>query len=192
MCAVSYLFLDSQTGMANRDSIGTQNVIQPGGLHWTTAGIGVTHEEVPAETGRTVHGLQIFIDLAPSKRDIPPFPLILEAQDVPVLDVAGARVRVPLGSYRGIRSPIVPPTEVTMLDIALEKGAEIAVSIPAGHMLFTLPVEGTFAVADHRFNRDDLKVPVFTAQDTEHEITLRAPLSSVDVMLFSGPPLPVA
>jgi len=38
--AVSYLFLDSETGISNRDSLGNQNLIQPGGLHWTAAGRG--------------------------------------------------------------------------------------------------------------------------------------------------------
>ena len=41
--AVSYLFLDSETGIANHDSIGNHNLIRPGGLHWTTAGRGVVH-----------------------------------------------------------------------------------------------------------------------------------------------------
>ncbi|MFK0090779.1 pirin family protein [Pseudomonas sp. NPDC090755] len=36
--AVSYLFLDSETGINNRDDIGTQSLIRPGGLHWTAAG----------------------------------------------------------------------------------------------------------------------------------------------------------
>ena len=49
--AVSYLFLDSQTGVNNRDSLGTRNLIQPGGLHWTAAGRGVVHDEVPAQIG---------------------------------------------------------------------------------------------------------------------------------------------
>lgn len=108
MSAVSYLLLDSETGMTNRDSIGTHNLIQPGGLHWTTAGRGVAHEEVPAEHGKTVHGLQIFVALAPSKRDIAPFPLILEPQDVPVIQQSGAKIRIPLGSYGGKRSPLTP------------------------------------------------------------------------------------
>lgn len=38
IAAVSYLLLDSKKGMDNRDSIGTENLIRPGGLHWTTAG----------------------------------------------------------------------------------------------------------------------------------------------------------
>lgn len=32
--AVSYVFLDSETGIDNRDSLGTRNLIRPGGLHW--------------------------------------------------------------------------------------------------------------------------------------------------------------
>ncbi len=31
--AVSYVFADSETGIANRDSLGNRNVILPGGLH---------------------------------------------------------------------------------------------------------------------------------------------------------------
>src|SRR6266508_3788 len=61
--AVSYLFLDSETGIANQDSIGNHNLIRPGGLHWTTAGRDVVHEEVSAEAGKTVHSLQLFVNL---------------------------------------------------------------------------------------------------------------------------------
>jgi hypothetical protein len=51
--AVSYLFLDSETGVDNRDSLGNHNLISPGGLHWTAASRGVMHEEFPAKTGKT-------------------------------------------------------------------------------------------------------------------------------------------
>jgi redox-sensitive bicupin YhaK (pirin superfamily) len=61
--AVSYLFLDAETGVKNRDSLGTRNLIRPGALHWSAAGRGVVHDEVPAETGKTVHMLQIFVNL---------------------------------------------------------------------------------------------------------------------------------
>nr|CUV10899.1 putative 12-oxophytodienoate reductase [Ralstonia solanacearum] len=70
--AVSYLFLDSETGIDNRDSIGTHNLTRPGGLHWTTAGRGIVHEEVPAETGKTVHSLQSFVNLPPQRRATAP------------------------------------------------------------------------------------------------------------------------
>jgi redox-sensitive bicupin YhaK (pirin superfamily) len=70
---VSYLFLDSETGIDNRDALGNRNLIQPGGLHWTAAGKGVVHEEVPAEQGKTVHMLQIFINLPQEHQADAPF-----------------------------------------------------------------------------------------------------------------------
>ncbi|AFC86946.1 pirin family protein [Frateuria aurantia] len=186
--AVSYVFLDSETGINNRDSIGTQNLIRPGGLHWTTAGRGIVHEEVPAETGKMVHSLQIFVDLPAEQRHVEPFPLILEPQDTPVIHMPGIKVRVPLGSYRDARSPLTPPTDVTMLDISIEAGAELMLPVPPGHVAFVLPVFGTALVDGESFNPNDLRLPVFTAQETSQEIKLRAN-DSCKAMLFAGWPL---
>jgi redox-sensitive bicupin YhaK (pirin superfamily) len=187
--AVSYLFLDSETGIDNRDSPGTRNLIRPGGLHWATAGRGIVHEEVPAEAGKTVHSLQIFVNLAASQKDIEPFALPLEPEDVPVVQLPGAKVRVPVGSFQDACSPLEPPTEVTMLDIALEEGAELTVPIAAGHCAFVMPIYGTARVNGHDFAHNDLKLPVFPAQDTPHGITLQALPGSARAMLFAGPPL---
>lgn len=187
--AVSYLFLDSETGISNRDSIGTDNLIQPGGLHWTTAGRGVEHEEVPAEPGKTVHGLQIFVGLAPSQQDIAPFPLTIEAQDVPVIQRPGVRIRMPLGHFGDIASPLTPPTEVTLLDVSLDAGAELQIPVAAGHSMFAMPILGTVEVAAQRFDSEDLKIPVFPAQDAPREVSIRVLQGSAKVVLFSGPPL---
>jgi len=187
--AVSYVFLDSETGIDNRDSLGTRNVIRPGGLHWATAGSGIVHEEVPAEAGKTVHSLQIFVNLARERQNIAPFALILEPQDVPVVQLRGAKVRVPVGSFQDACSPLKPPTEVTMLDIALEEGAELAVPIAAGHCAFVMPIYGTARVDGQDFTHNDLKLPVFPPQDTPHAITIQAFPGSAKVMLFAGRPL---
>lgn len=187
--AVSYLFLDSETGIDNRDSIGTQNLIRPGGLHWTTAGRGIVHEEVPAETGKTVHSLQIFVDLAPERKGIDPYPLMLEPQDVPVVHRPGARIRVVAGSFGGARSPLIPPTDVTMLDISLEQGAELAVPIEASQTAFIMPIFGTMELNGESFDYDGLRLPVFPAQDSPNILSLKAPHGGSKVMLFAGRPL---
>lgn len=189
MSAVSYLLSDSETGMLNRDSIGTQNLIQPGGLHWTTAGKGIAHEEVPAEQGKTVHGLQIFVALSPEKRDIDPFPLMLEPQDIPVIKQPGVTIRIPLGSFDGNRSPLNPPTEATLLDISFQANAEMMVPIPAGHILFAMPISGITEVDGQNYSIEDLKLPVYPAHDSPRSIALRAPEGSSSVVLFSAQPL---
>ncbi|AXI83259.1 pirin family protein [Xylella taiwanensis] len=187
--AVSYVFLDSETGIDNRDNISTHNLIRPGGVHWTTAGRGIIHEEVPAETGKIVHSLQIFVNLAREQQDIMPFALSLEPHNVPVVQWPGAKVRVPVGSFGDARSPLNPPTDVTMLDIALEEDAELAIPVAAGHCAFVMPIFGTVVVDGQPFEHHALKLPVFPAQDTPHAMLFQAPHGNAKVMLFSGPPL---
>lgn len=187
--AVSYPFLDSETGIDNRDSIGTRNLIRPGGLHWATAGSGIVHEEVPAEAGKTLHSLQIFVGLPPEKQTIAPFVLSLEPQDVPVVQLPGTKVRVPVGSFQDVYSPLKPPTDVTMLDISLDERAELAVPVAAGHCAFVMPIFGTATVDGQDFGHNDLQLPIFPTQDTPHAIKLQALRGSAKVMLFHGLPL---
>jgi len=187
--AVSYVFLDSETGIRNRDSIGTRNLIQPGGLHWTTAGRGITHEEIPDEPGKTVHSLQIFVALPPELQDAEPFALSLEPQDVPVVQLPGAKVRVPLGSYGNVQSPLRPPTNVDMLDISLDDGGELMIA--AGHCTFFMPIFGTVEINRERIDLEDLRAPVFRAQNGPHAIKVSAPRGPAKVMVFSGRPFHV-
>ncbi|WP_233809616.1 pirin family protein [Paraburkholderia sp. HP33-1] len=187
--AVSYLFLDSETGMDNRDSIGNRNLIRPGGLHWLAAGKGVVHEEVPAESGKTVHALQIFVHLPPELRDSAPFSLSIEPQDVPVLQFPGAKVRVPAGAFASAQSPLNLPTPVTMLDISLDDDATLEVPIPAGHVGFVMPIFGTVNVGDRRFGLDDLALPVFEPQAQPRTATIRATQGAAKIMFFGGRPI---
>ena len=187
--AVSYLFLDSQTGIDNRDSLGNQNLISPGGMHWTAAGRGVVHEEVPAEHGKTVHMLQIFINLAREKQSAEPFALSLAPEHVPVVQSPGIRVRVPLGSYGNARSPLTPPTEVTLLDISIDEGAELHVPVSAGHNAFVMPIHGALTVDGQGFDSTERDLPVFAAQGVARSVTLQAQQGGAKVVVFSGPPL---
>ncbi len=187
--AVSYLFLDSETWIENRDSLGGRQQILPGGLHWTAAGRGVVHEENPAEPGKTVHMLQIFVNLPREKQDDAPFALALAPQDVPVVNLPGVKVRVPLGAFAGQRSPLSPPTEVQLLDIALDAGVELSVPMSAGLTAFVLPIAGSLTVNGQAVDSEGAPVPVMTACANEQVIHLQARQGPVKAALFAGQPL---
>jgi len=187
--AVSYLFLDSETGINNRDSLGARHLIQPGGLHWTAAGRGVVHDEVPAVTGKTVHMLQIFVNLAVDRQGADAFALSIEPQDVPVVQLPGAKIRVPLGSFGDARSSLHPPTAVCLLDISLDEGANLAMPVPTGHSAFIMPIFGTLEIDGESFAASEPRLPVFPAQATSREITLQAKQGNAKAVLFSGLPL---
>ncbi|MCD6671448.1 MAG: pirin family protein [Burkholderiaceae bacterium] len=186
--AVSYLFLDSETGIANRDSTGTNNVILPGGLHWVAAGQGVVHEEVPAEPGRTVHALQIFVALPDAQRASAPHSMGVAPGDVPVATALGAKVRVAAGRFGESRSPLRPPTDVNILDISLEQDAELAVPVEAGQAAFVMPVAGTTSIDDQALSPEDLRTALYPAQGTATTVRLRATRGPAKVMVFSGTP----
>lgn len=187
--AVTYLFLDSETGIANRDSQGNRTLIEPGGLHWTAAGRGVVHEENPAVPGSTTHLLQIFVNLPRDRQNAAPFALTLAPQDVPVVHRPGARVRVPLGRFDGVHSPLTPPTEVTLLDIALETGAELVLPVPAGQRAFFMPILGSLEVNGEGFGLDNLGASILpiATESTTHKLVAKA--GGAKVAVFIGEPL---
>ncbi|HHT8903886.1 pirin family protein [Burkholderia cenocepacia] len=189
MSAVSYVLPDSETGIINRDSIGTRNLIRPGGLHWTTAGGGVVHEEVPAVPGKTVHSLQIFVGLALEMRGIAPFPLVLEPSEIPIVQLPGAKVDVLAGNFGRVRSPLNPPTDVTILSISIDKGAVVEVPVASGECAFVMPILGAMEVNGEAFARDGRRLPVFPAQTALRTVVLRSLQSNVQVVWFAGRPL---
>jgi redox-sensitive bicupin YhaK (pirin superfamily) len=187
--AVSYLFMDAEAGIRNRDSLGTVNSIAPGGLQWLAAGSGIVHEEVPDQPGRTVHSLQIFVDLPADQRGGQPFALTLDTNDVPVVSLPGVSVRIPLGNFGDASSPLNPPTPVTLLDVELEEGAVLDIPLPAGERAFLLPVAGTSHVDSRAFSVEDMASPTFPARDEPRTFRLEALTGKAHVVVFLAEPL---
>jgi redox-sensitive bicupin YhaK (pirin superfamily) len=130
--AVSYVFEDSQVGLHSGDSLGHDLVTRPGRLVWTQAGSGVIHEELPAEIGNELHGLQIFVNLSAPHKLAAPQVLWLAPSEVPEWHSdAGDRVRVVVGSFDGVASPLVPVEPFTVLDVELRR--DIAFTLPTAH-----------------------------------------------------------
>lgn len=140
--AVTYMFPGSANGFVNRDSLGERIEIRPGDLHWTAAGRGLMHEEVPISRGVVCDGLQIFVNLPASRKWRPPQILHLSAADVPRVQAAGAEARVVTGVHAGARSPLAPPTDVTLLDVALAPGATFVHEPPRGEARFAYVIAG--------------------------------------------------
>lgn len=187
--AVSYVFLDSETAIENRDSLGNHNLIQPGGLHWAAAGSGIVHEEIPAETGKTVHSLQIFVEATPDQRNSEPFALSLEPHDVPVVHLPSAKVRVVAGRYGQVTSPLLPPTDVTLLDVSLDDGAILEIPVLPGQPTIVMAINGTLMVDGQVIEQGDLKLPLLHPYDSKRVVLLRAPRGKAKAMIFAGVPL---
>jgi redox-sensitive bicupin YhaK (pirin superfamily) len=144
---MTYMFEDSEGAFINRDSLGDHSRIEPGGLHWTQAGRGIQHEEIPEQPGQDCHGLQMWVNHANSDRGVAPRSWNLGAADVPeVLPGGGARARVLVGEFLGARAPFEPITPITLLDVHVDPGTALSLPIPADHMALAVVIGGDGAV----------------------------------------------
>ncbi|HEX7781598.1 MAG TPA: pirin family protein [Sphingobium sp.] len=120
--AVTYMLPESQAGMHNRDSRGDSSVIPPGGIHWTTAGSGIVHEEVPEREGVIIEGFQIFIRQPVAQESEPPIIHHADPEDVPAMQIGRGSVRVLAGRYRGVAAPFETPSPLALIDVDLPDG----------------------------------------------------------------------
>jgi redox-sensitive bicupin YhaK (pirin superfamily) len=189
MSAVTLMLPESEGGLVNRDSLGDHSVIRPGDLHWTQAGRGMMHEEVPAAPGRATRGLQVFVNLARRHKQADPVAFRVDRDAMPSVPVAGGQVRVVAGEFNGHASPIAADarwlTRVTMLDITLDAGASLAVPVAEDDNAFFALHAGS-VVANARTLREP--VALLSARDG-NTFVLQAGDQALRGVLFSGTPI---
>jgi redox-sensitive bicupin YhaK (pirin superfamily) len=127
LATVTYLF-DGQ--ILHRDSLGSTQPIRPGELNWMTAGSGIVHSErtAPAERARgaTLAGMQAWVALPQADEDMAPAFAHHAASELPLIDEAGARVRVIAGELGGAVSPAATRSPLFYADASLAAGACVA------------------------------------------------------------------
>ncbi len=186
--AVTYMFDDAETGFSNRDSRGDASEIRAGDCHWTVAGAGVVHEEVPVENGKVAHGLQIFVNLAGKDKHISPAAIHILREEMPrVTQAGGANVKVAFGAYadgeRMIAAVKPLPSEATLLDVSANKGEAFRYLVPAGINAFALVIRGAIDVVGESvsegkaiaFGRDGGTLEFTAAEDAHVAVFLGKP-----------------
>jgi redox-sensitive bicupin YhaK (pirin superfamily) len=187
--AVTYMFDDAQTGFNNRDSRGDSSEIRPGDAHWTVAGAGVIHDEVPVENGKIAHGLQLFINLAAKDKHMPPSAIHIRSEDMPrITQVTGARVKVAFGSYddEKVRNGAIValPTDVALFDIHMTESEKFIYPVKQGKNAFLLVVKGSISVGSDTvdknkavaFGRDGGRLEISAKMDSHFALFLGTPL----------------
>lgn len=198
--AVTYMFEGSAGGFINRDSLGDRSRIGPGALHWTQAGRGMMHEEIPEHRGVDCHGLQMFVKLRSDHERADPRAFHLDAHEIPALTTTeGARVRVVCGSLGNIRSPLTELlTPILLLDVQLPPGTHLELPCEPQHTCMLLVIAGSGEVGPHEHRRaitthtavgfepDGQGISLHTAGEPLHALVVAsAPLH--EPVVFGGP-----
>ncbi|OON63324.1 hypothetical protein B0920_08000 [Massilia sp. KIM] len=126
LATVTYLF---EGAIMHRDSLGTEQRIEPGAINWMTAGSGIAHSERTPEDlldkPRRTHGLQLWAALPREHEEVPPSFSHTPADQIPEIGFEGGKVRVLVGSAFGHTSPVPTFSQTLYLDVHLAPGASI-------------------------------------------------------------------
>jgi redox-sensitive bicupin YhaK (pirin superfamily) len=146
LATVTYLF---DGAMTHRDSLGTEQLIEPGAINWMTAGRGIVHSERrPAhlrDTRFVNHGLQLWTALPLSHEETEPSFSHTPAEAIPEVSVGDGRVRVLVGEAFGVRSPVPALSPTLYLDLWLPAGGRMVLP-PLAPELALYPVESSIEV----------------------------------------------
>ena len=146
LATVTYLF---EGAMMHRDSLGTEQLIEPGAINWMTAGRGIVHSE--RRPGHLMaqryvnHGLQLWTALPREHEEDEPAFSHTPASDIPQMGAGDAQVRVLVGEACGARSPVPAASPTVYLDVALPAGGRWPLPVLAEE-LAVYAVEGDLLV----------------------------------------------
>lgn len=129
---VTYLY---QGHFQHRDSLGTNQIIEPGAVNWMVAGRGVTHSERTSLEARkgpnSLFGIQTWVALPESEEDRPASFENNKKEALPFLEAEGKSVRLILGRAYGETAPAKVFSDMFYADAILAAGAKLP--LPQDH-----------------------------------------------------------
>jgi redox-sensitive bicupin YhaK (pirin superfamily) len=141
---VSYMIEGS---IAHRDNHGGQGLVTDGGVQWMTAGSGVAHSEMPAQSGGRLFGFQLWINLPAKEKMRAPWYADIPASSIPSFEMEGAKVKLIAGEWEAHKGPgPARTTEPFIADVSVPASGSVEIPLPDGHAGFVYVFEGELCV----------------------------------------------
>jgi|GEM_PF-209090 len=183
---LTYLFEGS---IRHKDSLGSDQLIEPGAVNWMHAGKGIVHSERSVMKAQKnpppdrLHGAQFWIALPPQQEESDPFFRHYPAESLPIVSERGVTIRSLVGSPFKEKSPVETQGDLCLADIEMKVSAEIELESPLGHERALYLVSGTLLLND-----EQLTAPLLIVLSENSKAHLFAQ-KEVRALYFGGPPL---
>lgn len=126
LATVTYLF---EGKIRHRDSLGSDQLIEPGAINWMTAGRGIVHSERTPDdlrkTGSRVSGIQCWVALPNELEEVAPSFTHYPAPALPEFKINAVQIKLLLGSAFDHKSPVQVHSELFYLEVKLPKGSQL-------------------------------------------------------------------
>lgn len=168
---VTYLL---QGEFFHRDSKGHDQVAKGGDINWMTSGSGIVHSEGPTadflKRGGEVELLQIWINLPASHKKQEASFRHYDATVTPVVEAEQASIKVLIGSFNGVTSPVQTHTPQFLYHVKASAGAVVNIPVNSDYTSAIYLLDGSLQLlgesmksgqlADLQLNGDQISVKV--------------------------------
>ncbi|AEX99849.1 Pirin-like protein [Oceanimonas sp. GK1] len=138
----------------HRDSLGHEQIIQPGQVNLMTAGRGIAHSEESVAGERALHAAQLWIALPKADRHTPPrfdhYPRL------PMWSQQGVCFTLLAGDYAGHKAPTLLFSPLVGLDLHAHQPARLELPLRPEFEYGLLVLEGAITLAGVRTGPDEL------------------------------------
>jgi redox-sensitive bicupin YhaK (pirin superfamily) len=142
LATVTYLF-DGK--IRHRDSLGSDQMIEPGAINWMTAGRGIVHSERTPEdlkrSGGKLNGIQCWVALPQEHEETNPSFHHHPSGTLPEFSADGVSFKLLLGNAFGHSSPVKVHSKLFYLDVRMPIGTSLVLPYQNQEAAFYL-VEG--------------------------------------------------
>lgn len=183
LATVTYLF---EGKIRHRDSLGSDQMIEPGAINWMTAGKGIVHSERTPEELRLketrMNGIQCWVALPEEFEDVEPSFIHYPSHTLPEFEKEGVQFKLLIGSAYHKQSPVKTHSDLFYLEAKLPKGSQ-----------FTFPSEGQESAAylvEGKIQADGVQMDQHTmAVAADNGDLLIEALEDSRIMLLGGKPV---
>jgi redox-sensitive bicupin YhaK (pirin superfamily) len=154
---VSYMIKGS---IAHLDNHGGKGIVTDGGVQWMTAGRGVAHSEMPAQTNGQLFGFQLWLNLPAKEKMRDPWYADIPSSDIPVIDLgSGNSAKLIVGEWNGVKGP-GPDRAIQpfVADVTVTANGEVDVPVAASHNAFVYVFEGAAKIGEVTVQKGELAV----------------------------------
>lgn len=128
LATVTYMY---EGAFMHRDSLGSQQLIEPGAVNLMTAGKGIVHSERSPDDERArpskLSAIQTWLALPDRNEEMDPAFEHVPEDKLPVIESGGARARVIMGKLWGQSAPVTTYADTIYADIQLLPGGHVPI-----------------------------------------------------------------
>lgn len=183
LSTVSYLFGGKVT---HRDSLGVEQVIEPGEVNWMTAGKGIAHSERFEDPNVLAAGgfemIQTWVALPEKDEDSDPTFVNYKKSELSVFTDIGVWMRLIAGNAFGLKSTVKTHSPLFYIHVVLDKGAKINLPMEYSERAVYV-VHGSIEFGNRPYSIGQMLV---FKKDSEPSIHA---LESTTLMLLGGEPI---